>query len=158
MRIDGLKELDKALGELGKRVGKATLRKAIKAASVPVINDAQALAPVDDGTLKASIIAGTKLGKAQRKLQNKESRANGGKATAEIYIGPTAPHAHLVEFGTAPHVLYRGIKHPGTQPQPFMRPAFEQNQEKMMEIMKQELIIQINKALARQAKRNSKGK
>ena len=57
----------------------------------------------------------------------------------EGYVGPTAPHAIYVEYGTRPHTIsavnarvlafeVRGrmiftpiVRHPGTKPQPFMR-------------------------------------
>lgn len=38
--------------------------------------------------------------------------------------------AHLVEFGTAPHWQpRRRIMHPGAQPKPFARPAYEQEKD-----------------------------
>ncbi len=51
--------------------------------------------------------------------------------------------AHLIEFGTAPHSLYPGASrrkglfqdrppfHPGTNPEPFFRPAFEATKEEV---------------------------
>jgi HK97 gp10 family phage protein len=77
----------------------------------------------------------------------------------------TAPHAHLVEFGTAPHFipkfgeklerpLFLGgkgmegryvwrVEHPGAEKHPFMRPAFDENAErvvvKMGDVMKKKL-------------------
>lgn len=42
--------------------------------------------------------------------------------------------AHLVEFGTAPHWQpKRGIMHPGARPFPFMRPAFEQTKNEVVD-------------------------
>lgn len=64
--------------------------------------------------------------------------------TDKVTIGPNTPYAGYVEFGTKPHVIrpkdpagvlvftMNGIKifakkvnHPGTQAQPYVRPAFE---------------------------------
>jgi len=60
-----------------------------------------------------------------------------------ITVGPDTPYAEYVEFGTSPHVISAGpgktlafqvggrmifvkrVNHPGTKPQPFVRPAFE---------------------------------
>lgn len=56
------------------------------------------------------------------------------------YVKETAPHAHLIEFGTKPHSLDKGTKrkvmvingnpisgnvmHPGSKAKPFMQPAY----------------------------------
>lgn len=42
--------------------------------------------------------------------------------------------AHLVEYGTAPHVQpNRGIHHPGARPYPFFRPAFEERKQEVVD-------------------------
>jgi len=65
----------------------------------------------------------------------------GETAAVAIFVnytnaGPKAPYAHLVEFGTAPHVIEsdkpmgrrgqfgRRVQHPGTDPQPFFYPVY----------------------------------
>ena len=74
--------------------------------------------------------------------------------------------AHLVEFGTAAHTIapknapalvYRTkdgrkvvttqpVSHPGAKPYPFMRPAFEQNKELVIQNLGKELVGVIEKA------------
>ena len=49
---------------------------------------------------------------------------------AILYLGPTTAgwHGHFVEFGTGPHLnggKFAGSRHPGTTPEPFLRPAFD---------------------------------
>lgn len=65
------------------------------------------LAPVDDGDLVRSL------------------KVKDGAHELQVKIVAEAPHAHLVEHGTAPHPqggIFAGTMHPGTAPQPFFRP------------------------------------
>lgn len=42
-------------------------------------------------------------------------------------------YAHLIEFGTAPHYQpERGVTHPGSQPKPFMMPAYLSTREQVV--------------------------
>lgn len=66
-----------------------------------------------------------------------------GVIPADIAIVPTGPMStslamtgmgaklgHMIELGTAPHDQpNRGRVHPGAQPKPFMRPAFDEQSE-----------------------------
>lgn len=83
------------------------LRKPITAAlerwSRRIEDTAQRLVPERTGALAASI--------------GRETSSDG----LTVLVGSSAPHAHLVEFGTAPHEE----NHPGTDPQPFMGPAYK---------------------------------
>ena len=55
-----------------------------------------------------------------------------------------AHYAHLVEFGTAPHMIEvtgadgvtRQVQHPGSEPQPFIRPAIDENGHKVSRILR----------------------
>lgn len=82
-----------------------------------------------------------------------------------IKIGPDtkkAPHAHLVEFGTAPHetrvdsaqVLSTGrvtfgrvAQHPGTAAQPFVFPAFEAKKDDAVRAIANDLRGAIQRAV-----------
>jgi HK97 gp10 family phage protein len=58
--------------------------------------------------------------------------------------------AHLVEFGTEPHDQpQRGVKHPGSRPKPFFRPAFEANKQKALDIVKARSWVEIREAIKR---------
>ena len=51
-------------------------------------------------------------------------------STPTTALGPTTAgwHGHFVEFGTGPHRnggKFAGSRHPGTAPEPFLRPAFD---------------------------------
>lgn len=63
------------------------------------------------------------------------------KRSAGVVVAPT--YAHLVEYGTKPHVIrprqrngvlalagrliHGSVRHPGARPHPYLRPALEQN-------------------------------
>lgn len=73
----------------------------------------------------------------------------------EARVGPTAPYAVFVEYGTRPHVIrpinagclafFAGgrmvfaayVNHPGTRPQPFVRYAAEEAQRRAPEVWEQ---------------------
>lgn len=122
--IAGGRELDAFLQQLPVKVEKNILRAALRAGANEFKEAAKQGAPVDEGDLRASIrvTTSTKRGTVYAKLRV------GGKR---------APHAHLVEFGTAAHKIkakkqhalsfggttVREVDHPGARAQPFMRPA-----------------------------------
>src|SRR5690606_2359089 len=110
IKVEGLRTLDQALGELPKATGKNVLRRVLLAAAKPIVDDAQARAPELKGALKRSHTAGTKLTLAQRRKLKKMARA-----TVEVYAGPGGlAQATQQEFGNAHH-----------RAQPFMRPAWD---------------------------------
>lgn len=144
VRIEGLAELDAALGELGKSAGKAVLRRVGIRSLAPLIAKAKTLVPVDDGDLRDSLKVTTKLSQRQRR-QHRKLVAE-GKASVEMFAGASAlPHAHLVEFG-AHHMAA----------QPFMRPAWDSEKENVLNIIKTELGDEIVKTAARKARRLAK--
>lgn len=143
-RVDGLKELEQALGQLPKATSKAVLRRTAIRALAPVIADAKTRVPVDEGDLKDSLKITTKLSKRQQR-KNAKSVAE-GKSSVQLYAGPSAlPHAHLVEFGTE-HMA----------PQPYLRPAWDANKDEVLELVRTELADEITKAAARLAKKQAR--
>lgn len=146
VRVTGLKELNEALGNLSKSMAKATLRRVLLKAGKPIADAAIQLAPDDPATggrdLKQSIAVGTKLSKRQARLHRRANRND--KQFAEVFVGPgPKPYAHLQEFGTVNH-----------GPQPFMRPAWDANKGKALDIIKSEL----GKEIIATAKRVGKNK
>jgi len=180
-RVEGLKELEASLQELEKDSTRKTVaRNTLKKAAAPIAAAMTANAPTNRGQLRRSITVGTKLkGNVGDAAYAKAMRAGLGKSAAVIakraalraakgtlppmilFVGPSvkAPHAHLVEFGTAPHVnggLFAGSQHPGTAPRPFVRPAWDASKDRALSIITEELRAQIAKAVARQAKAAAK--
>jgi HK97 gp10 family phage protein len=101
----------------------------------------------------------SKTGNLRKGLKKKYSKkATGGAVTSK------APHSHLVEFGTKPHALTKGasrdseravkrkrtyvqvingnpvdgehIMHPGTEPRPFLQPAYYAERSNYIENLK----------------------
>lgn len=191
-RVEGLKELDKALEELAaattSKAGAAAVRKALVAAAKPVVAHAQALVPVKTGALRDSIkVVGGKvnlIGKAEyravmesggsvkeassalRSARRSAKAAGVEKYRVEVQVRATAPHAYLVEFGTAPHRIaaknakalffdgsgVQAVDHPGASPRPFMRPAWEASKSGVLVDLKISLGDEIQKAAKRAAR------
>lgn len=175
VKIEGFKELEAALAQIEKKAtAKAVMRRALKNAAQPVADAANSYAPVgDDGLLSDSVIVGTKVANEAGKVAYASVMRGGGtkgealaalksarkgNSTVEMFIGPVvqAFYARFVEFGTAPHInggRFSGTQHPGTSPQPFMRPAWDAGQQGVLDRVGQEMWSEISKAAARAAKR-----
>ena len=145
VRVEGLRELERALAELPKATARNVLRRTITEAAQPLIADAKKLAPDRPGKppndLANSITISSRLNKQQRK----ESRGD-PKSFVEMYVGPDVSvpnaHGHWQEFGTVHH-----------GPQPFMRPAWDANKNVVLHKIKDELGTQITKAAQRLARK-----
>lgn len=149
--LEGFSELEKTLEALKPATGKAAIRRSIKAAAQPMADLMQGAAPVDDGDLQASIAISTRLDKRQAGLHRKMFRDD--RAAVEVFVGPSydlgagGRHGHLQEFGTAHHA-----------PQPFVRPAWDQDREALLERLSDQMWNEIQKTLARAARRAAKGR
>lgn len=135
VRVEGLRDLDAALGELGKATGRNVMRRAGRAALEPIIADAAERAPHLFGNLQESITVSTKRPRRHRK-----------ESEVEVYGGPTnLPQAHLQEFGTRHH-----------GPQPFMRPAWDAGKDQALDDVKTALGNEIEKAAQRAARKQAR--
>ena len=137
MKIEGLREMDAALGELSKAVARNTLIRVGKAALEPMAEVARSLAPDDPETggndLKASIVVGTKLTSRQKRLAKKEP-----KDFATVHMGTADPAGIQQEFGNVNH-----------GPQSFMRPAFAQEAQPTIDRVAKGLKPEIDKSVQR---------
>jgi HK97 gp10 family phage protein len=140
VHIEGLKELDDALAALPEATAKNVLRRILREAGQPIDDAWRQAAPVLSGELSKSGGVSTKLTRRQA------SSAKEGKSYVEIYVGPGPnPQSVLQEFGTA------------TQPpQPYLRPAWESNKERALDIIVNGLRGEILKAATRLAKKRAK--
>lgn len=160
--VSGLRELDRALGYLPKATARNVLVRTLNKAAQPLVDEAKRLAPVHTGNLRDSITASSRvknktgaaeysaamragLGKdAARAALLAARRANKGQGSfAQMFVGPARGkgvirYAHIVEFGSV-----------DTSPQPYMRPAWDGNKDKALEIIKAELGNEIIKAARR---------
>lgn len=143
VRIDGLRDLDKALGELPKATAKATLRLVLKDAGEPVARAARRLAPKDEYHLHDSIDVSTKLSRRQAALH----KAQGGRAFQEMFVGTNNPAGVQQEFGNERH-----------SPQPFMRPAWDAEKDGVLDHIANALWGEIEKSARRLAKKAARSK
>ena len=144
VEVKGLAELHKTLQDLPVKIEGNVMRGAMRAGANVIKDEARKLAPVGDpyvnrnksgdaalhhgGTLRDSLRVSARI---SRKL---------GQVSATVKAGgKNAWYAHLVEFGTAAHLIkpknrkslfFAGINkelinHPGAKKNPFMRVAFD---------------------------------
>jgi HK97 gp10 family phage protein len=149
-KMTGLKELERALGQLPQAVRRRVGLKVLREAGQPVAKAARALAPVaaeahwigskdkgnrrlvDPGGLRESIDVSATLATSQR-------GDKGSLAPVEMYIGPGQhPQAITEEFGTFDQT-----------PHPFLRPAWEAEKINTLDIAGTLLGIEIDKAAKR---------
>ncbi|AZB56549.1 HK97 gp10 family phage protein [Cereibacter sphaeroides] len=144
--VSGLRELEAQLANLSRAAGKGALRRALHRAAKPLAELAASKAPERSGALKGSIIVGAKLNGRQTRLHRRLFRDD--RAAVELFVGPSylrgdgGRHGHLVEFGT----LHMAA-------QPFLRPAWDQDREALLERLRADLWQQVSKAVARAEKR-----
>lgn len=100
--IQGAKEMEALLKDLGPKVATRLGDKALRAAARPIIKEAKRLVPVRTGQLKRSIVA---------------AKGNNKQTEREVLIGfkpPVSRRAHFTEFGTSHSAAH-----------PFIRPAMD---------------------------------
>lgn len=141
-KLEGLSECHAALRALPDATAKNVLRRIGRQRLEPMAERARALAPVEDGTLKESVMVSTQLTRRQRSQHQKL-----GPDDVEIFMGAGAlPQAHMMEFGTV-----------DVAPRPFMRPAWDGGREKLLEGLKEDLWREIEKAANRLARKAARG-
>lgn len=158
-KIEGLKELNDALGEFSKATAGNILKRAVGTAGAVFAEHAIAIAPKDEGDLKREIkVSKPKIitpGKAAYAQAMRETgdkaeaaaaaraanRSAGGEGRSAVtHVGPTkrAGQGSLQEFGTAHH-----------KAQPFMRPTFDADGPGLIDVMADTLREEIDKATKR---------
>jgi HK97 gp10 family phage protein len=145
--LTGFKELAESLKQLGPRVAKNTLRRAVSAGAVTVRNEARARAPVDTGEMKKDIQV--KREKDQRDgplaarysvfvRSGKKSRLSGKSRN----IQKNSFYWKFIELGTSKMAA-----------QPFLVPAFESRKEEAVKIIGEKIDEGIQKAARELANR-----
>jgi len=140
-KVEGFKDLEKALMELPKVTAKASVRRVLKKAAQPIADAGRANAPKDRGDLQESYGVGTRLSKRQRKVSKKESEV-------EVFAGPgkeAAAQAIQTEFGN---------EHQAAQP--HLRPAWDAEKRGALETIKEEAWLDVQKTVARYRKRQAR--
>lgn len=148
VKLQGFAELDRELEKLSKAAGKGVLRRSLKKSAEPLAEKMRGMAPRGDTAsdeLAESIAVSTKLSKRQKGLHKKMFRDD--KAAVEIFVGPGPdPAAWNQEFGNINH-----------GPQPFVRPAWDQDRQALLDRLGDHLWAELEKSLARAARKTAKG-
>lgn len=156
VQVTGLKELQKALDQLPKEIQGRPLRSAVSAAAKVIVDDVKSRVPVGEtGNLKTAVyryrsrrnsatgretfFVGIRQGKAQYKDTAYNRRK--GRVGKNYKTAGEAYYWRFLEFGTAK-----------MQAKPFLRPSFEANKSRAVEVMKERL----GKAIQTQAKKLAK--
>jgi len=161
------KDLILALKALPKPIQTASARDALKKSVTPILRSAKrnAQAIKDTGllaksighkakTYRAGLVTVQIIGprKGFKKAVIRKFKLATGRIIEKHEIADPAHYAHLVEFGTQGHSLgedsslrrgmkmqFGGTQHPGTKPQPFIRPAYDENYQSAIGIFKKEI-------------------
>jgi hypothetical protein len=151
LTIQGAGDIERALGAMARGTSKGVMRRAMKKSLKPVAEAAEA-SPF-------AIAVTSKLAASQRGSARKDR----GPSLISLYVGPVqsdgshAPHAQLYEFGTKARYHIKTGKYVGVQmADPFMRPAWDENRDQVLKILRREVWIEIEKTLARAARKAGK--
>jgi len=165
-KIEGLAELEKTFLELGKANTKNALVKALMEAVDPIKDAAEALAPKDSGKLIASIIKTKKKPKNYEsgKIAYNKTMKDGGDRKAAVSAMREARRKNPATFaevfvGVGSRITYALSQEFGTvhsPAQPFMRPAFDDNQQEVVDILSVSIAENIEKSRKRQAAKAAK--
>lgn len=158
VKLEGFRELDRALGELPKATARNVLRRVLTKAAEPTLQAMKAKAPVADGPYyRWNKSKGKHLVQPGRtanspgisiKLNpaNRRDERDKAKSFGEVHVGSTrGSAAHFQEYGTANH-----------PPRPYLRPAWEATKQGALKILERELGNEIEKAATRLARKRAK--
>jgi HK97 gp10 family phage protein len=156
VQVTGLKELEETLKRLPDDLAVKALAQAVFAGAVVVRDEARRLCPVDTGNLRRSIRIKRKKrhGLRNATVLYQVGPGRSGKKGPDGKYATDGYYGHMVEFGTAPHVIKAGdkkkrlgkkgvfgryVKHPGASARPFLRPAFDNSTDRVIEAMRARL-------------------
>lgn len=149
-RTTGADDIARALADLGTSIN-APVNAASRKALQPMVKRAKANlkanGSVDSGELQRLMTV-----KRDPKSRKDQPRHMVGPDASK---GPGYRKAHLVEFGTAPHLVGKKA-HPGAAAKPFLRPAFDETAQETLTIFGNVLGPEIEKAAVRRRKRKAK--
>lgn len=137
VKVEGLRELERALADLPKATGKNVLKRVLVKAAAPIERDAAANAPTLSGHLQRDVKTGTRLTRRQAAMNRKA-----GPSSAEVHVGVSDPAGVQTEFGNEHQ-----------RAEPWLRPAWDANSQGALDTIGGELGNEIDKAAARLAKK-----
>jgi HK97 gp10 family phage protein len=147
---------------------------AVEIAAAPILADATQRAPSRTGVLKRSMgmkltkrrgFASAIIGPRSRYYEDVTfHHRDGSSVTRKV---KPSKYAHLVELGSKSHkipapkhgllkvfgvTIAGGVDHPGTQAQPFLRPAFDANVQRFFKVYGRELYTRLEAVMKKGGK------
>lgn len=142
VKVTGLRDVDRVLGQLPQAVARRQLRQIGIDALQPVAVTMRARAPKDQGDLGDSITVGTALTRSQKKFSGFMGKRRDPNVVV-VHVGPGGhPQAVLQEIGTSFHA-----------PQPYVAPTFDAEKDGVVEFVTDNLRDRVMAAAARAAKK-----
>lgn len=162
MDVKGIKELQRTLQRLKPSLQRKAIRPAVQACATLVAKAARQLAPTGTGQAKEK-------GKTRKRLKRTiatrtKTYANGSIVGIIGSRSREAPHGHLVEGGTQPHIIPGpvsingkirtfNVKHPGSKPRHWLSNALKNTSSQQRAIFTTKLAAGIEKVAAAEAKK-----
>lgn len=176
-QVTGLKDLNRALKQLGGRTAEKAARTGIAKMAQVIRKEMRDRAPKDSGNLRDHIRYKIRKARERNGFYGRVGVMGGtkGMKKKDGYSGFPF-YATFIEYGTAPHRLpsetvgrgrgkrtnhrrikfdgkvFASVNHPGTRAQPFLRPAFEATKKRAVD----EAAPRIWKEIEKQAKKQGK--
>jgi HK97 gp10 family phage protein len=164
-KVEGLAELEKQLLAIeDKTLSKKVMRKAFMQSLSPIWKEARALAPVQSGDFRKSISRSVRLSTSKleggiRMITKKSRKTDEGQRQ---FYSTSGWMWHFFEYGTSgPYpikskkgkvlgpkgIFGKVVIHPGIKPRPFLRPAWDSNINRAIDIFRDVLAAEIKKAV-----------
>ena len=148
VKIEGLREVNDALGQLPKATGRNVMRRVAVKRLEPMAEDARNRAASNNwsGELSDSIQASSKAkGYARRINRNSKSEVEAFMGPAGVGGKKAPPQGSQQEFGNSNH-----------GPQPSIRPAWDHGKNDLLPGLADDMWDEINKAAARLARKTAR--
>lgn len=155
LTFSGGRELERALAELPSSTAKAVARRALKKELEPVASMANAFWPGSSDQV-------FQISSRVRRSQLPDSAKSRSRSVVDLFVGAPGgsqgtPHAHLIEFGTGPRYTKAGAFRGSVSPQPMLQPSWDAHKGQMLDGLGETLWHEIEKTVARRAKRAARG-
>lgn len=141
LKLQGLEGLKAQLEELKAEAAAKALRRAARVAFAPVLATAKALVPVDTGLTRDHITIVTQKGGDRDTVVRVGLKIRAFKGAAKLGRKTASPHWRwrFIELGTVKMAAH-----------PFLRPALDQNAQHVLDLLRDELVKGIARAVKRQ--------
>lgn len=153
MELKGLSETQRVLQELPDALQKQLVEQTLVESAKPMLDAAIAAAPDAEPTGKGIVdhmFVTPDLNRSQKKSE-RAPRID----EAKVYVGSSAPQAHLNEWGTGPRHQDTTGRYVGEMPaKPFLRPAFDATAPSVIHRFAERIKIVVEAAAKRLASAN----